>query len=146
MYRGADKSLARPGRKQVRKHVRDARYFNKIQTRPVIKFLFLQGKAPKEIKPFWQKHLRVSFLVGLRTYQHPCIMCVESKAAIWVELWALLSTQYAVCSTQYAVCSTQYAVCSMQYTVCSMPYAICSMQYAVCRMQYAVCNVDKETN
>jgi len=35
--------------KQARKHVRDARDFNKIETRAVIKFLFLQGKAPKEI-------------------------------------------------------------------------------------------------
>ena len=45
----SDKSLARPGRKQAWKHVRDARDFNKIETRDVIKFLFLQGKAPKEI-------------------------------------------------------------------------------------------------
>jgi len=49
MYRGADKSLARPGRKQARKHVRDARDFNNIDTRAVIKNFFLQGKAPKEI-------------------------------------------------------------------------------------------------
>jgi len=49
MYRGADKSLARPGRKQARKHVRDARDFNNIETRVVIKFLLLHGKAPKEI-------------------------------------------------------------------------------------------------
>ena len=50
-YRGADKSLARPGRKQARMHVRDARDFNNIETRAVIKFFFffLQGKAPKEI-------------------------------------------------------------------------------------------------
>ena len=48
-YRGADKSSARPGRKQARKHVRDPRDFNNIETRAVIKFLFLQGKAPKEI-------------------------------------------------------------------------------------------------
>ena len=48
-YRGADKSLARPERKQARKHVRDARDFNKIETRAVIKFVFLQGKALKKI-------------------------------------------------------------------------------------------------
>jgi len=48
-YRVADKSLARPGRKQARKHVRDARDFNNIETRVVIKVFFLQGKAPKEI-------------------------------------------------------------------------------------------------
>jgi len=47
---GADKSLARPERKQARKHVRDARDFNNIETTAVIKLLFfLQGKAPKEI-------------------------------------------------------------------------------------------------
>jgi len=40
MYRGADKSLARPGRKQARKHVRDARDFNNIETRAVINSFF----------------------------------------------------------------------------------------------------------
>jgi len=49
MYRDADKSLVRPGRKQARRNVRNARDFNKIETRAVIKFLFLPGKAPKEI-------------------------------------------------------------------------------------------------
>ena len=49
MYRGADKFLAQPGRKQARKYVRDARDFNKMETRAVIKFLSLQGKSPKEI-------------------------------------------------------------------------------------------------
>jgi len=39
-YRCADKSLARPGRKQARKHVTDARDFNNIETRAVIKFFF----------------------------------------------------------------------------------------------------------
>jgi len=49
MYQGADKSLARPGRKQARKHVRDVNDFNNIEKRAVIKFFFLQSKAPKEI-------------------------------------------------------------------------------------------------
>jgi len=48
-HRCAGKSLARPGRKQAQKHVRDARDFNNIEPQAVIKFLFLQGKAPKEI-------------------------------------------------------------------------------------------------
>ena len=46
---GADKSLARPVRKQALKHVRDARDFNNIEMRTVIQYFFLQGKAPKEI-------------------------------------------------------------------------------------------------
>jgi len=48
-YPRTDKSLARPGRKQARQHVRDARDFNNIETRAVIKFVFLQGKASNEI-------------------------------------------------------------------------------------------------
>ena len=46
--RGADKSLARPGRKQARMFVRDARDFNNIETRAV-KIFPLQDKALKKI-------------------------------------------------------------------------------------------------
>ena len=60
---GIDKSLARPGRKQARKHVRDARDFNNIETRAVIEFLFLQGKAPKEINSILTETLDC-FLTG----------------------------------------------------------------------------------
>jgi len=51
LYRGADKFLARPGRKQAQKYVRGAGDFNNIETRAVIKSPppHLQGKAPKEI-------------------------------------------------------------------------------------------------
>jgi len=49
IYRGAEKSLGRPRRKEARKHVRYACDFNNIETRALINFLFLQGKAPKEI-------------------------------------------------------------------------------------------------
>ena len=49
MYRGADKSLVRPGKKHALKHVREARDFNNIETRAVIELFFLQGKAPKDI-------------------------------------------------------------------------------------------------
>jgi len=72
VYRGADKSLARPGRKQARKHVRDARDFNNTE------FIFaLQGKAPKEIhailtetlacfRPGWAKDLSAPPVYYLR--------------------------------------------------------------------------------
>ena len=67
IYRGADKSLARPGRKQDRKHVRDTRDFNNIETRAVIKFFFfLQRKAPKEIHAILAETL-ACFLPGLAT-------------------------------------------------------------------------------
>ena len=50
MYRDADKSLVRQGRKQAQKHIRGVCNLNKIEKRAVIKFLFLQGKALKEIR------------------------------------------------------------------------------------------------
>ena len=62
--RCADKSLARPGKKQTRKHVRDARDFNNTETRAVIKFFFLQGKAPKEIHVILTEALVFFFLPG----------------------------------------------------------------------------------
>jgi len=62
-YRGSDESLNRPGRKQTRKHVRNARDFNNIETRAVIKSFFLQGKAPKEIHAILTETL-VYFLPG----------------------------------------------------------------------------------
>jgi len=40
-YRGTDKSLDWPGRKQARKHVRDTRDFNNIEKRADIKLFFL---------------------------------------------------------------------------------------------------------
>jgi len=72
VYRGADKSLARPGRKQTRKHDRDARDFNNIETRAVINFLFLQGKAPKEIHAILTETL-ACFLPGrAKDLSAPC--------------------------------------------------------------------------
>ena len=47
VYRGADKSLARPGKKQAQKQIKDARDFNN-KTRALFKIFSLQGKAPKE--------------------------------------------------------------------------------------------------
>jgi len=61
MYWGADKSLARPGRKQARKLVRDARDFNKFETWAVVKFLFLQGMVPKEINAILTETLACFF-------------------------------------------------------------------------------------
>ena len=54
-YRGADKSLARPGRKRSRKHVRDARDFNNIETRAVKVFFFCKARRRNKLTPFRQK-------------------------------------------------------------------------------------------
>ena len=52
-YRGADKSLAQPGRKQPRKNVRDARDLNNIKTRAVIKvFIFCKARRRRKFTPF----------------------------------------------------------------------------------------------
>ena len=73
---GADKSLARAGRKQFRKHVRDVRDFSNIETRVVIKFVFLQRKAPKEIHAILTETL-VCFLPGLaKDLPVPLYICI----------------------------------------------------------------------
>jgi hypothetical protein len=71
-YRGADKSLARPRRKQARKHVKDARYFNNIEKRAVIKcFFFLQGKVPKEIHAILTETLACFLPVQVKDFSAP---------------------------------------------------------------------------
>jgi len=87
MYRGADKSLARPGRKQVRKHVRDASNFYYIETRAVIKFLFLQGKAPKEIYAILTETL-ACFLPGrAKDLSAPLICYVMRGLPLLFKFW-----------------------------------------------------------
>jgi hypothetical protein len=79
IYWGADKSLARPGRKQARKHIRDVRDFNNIETWAVIMFFSLQGKVPKEIHtiltetlasflPGWAKDLSAPLYITIRIH------------------------------------------------------------------------------
>ena len=94
-YRGADKSLARPGRKQARKHIRDARDFKNIETRAVIKFFFfLQGKAPKDIHailtetgvcflPGWVKDLSAPLCVE---YHNPLKVKGVNKAIVLLKI------------------------------------------------------------
>ena len=48
-YRGADKSLARPGRKQALKHVRTRSISTSSRREPSSIFFRLKGKALKEI-------------------------------------------------------------------------------------------------
>jgi len=82
IYRGADKSLARPERKQAWKHFRDARDFNNIETRAVIKFLFLQGKAPKEINAILTQTLAF-FLPGrAKDLLAPTVYMFQSNTTI----------------------------------------------------------------
>ena len=66
-YRGADKPLARPGRKQSRKHVRRrARFQQHRDASSHQVFFFLQGKAPKEIHAILRETL-TCFLPGRAT-------------------------------------------------------------------------------
>ena len=74
IQRGADKFLARPGRKQARKHVRRRARFQQHQDANFHKvFLFsCKARRRKKFTPFWRKRLLVSFLVGPKTYQNQC--------------------------------------------------------------------------
>jgi hypothetical protein len=58
--------------KQARKHVKDARDSNNIATQAVIKFPFLQGKAPKEIHTILTETL--AFLFFFFKLVFPCIV------------------------------------------------------------------------
>ena len=77
VYRGADKSLALPGRRQARKHVRDTRDFNNIETRAVIKFFF-QGKAPKEIHAILTGTLDCFFSGRAKDLPAPLCVCTRN--------------------------------------------------------------------
>jgi len=98
VYGGADKSLARPGRKQPRKHVRDVRDFNNIETRAVIKFFWFPARQGAVVT---SRHSDrnisfFSFLVALRTYQHPCILqrCSSPSSCTVRRLWSYIIQAY----------------------------------------------------
>ena len=92
LYRGADKSLARPGRKEARKHDRDARDFNNIETRAVIEFFFiLQGKAPKEIHAILTETLAF-FLPGRAKDLSASLYCYILKPDVLSKLWNICHT------------------------------------------------------
>ena len=72
-YRGADKSLARPGRKQVQKHVKTRAISTTSRHELSPSFLFpARQVAEGNSCHSDRKHKLVSFLDGIRTYQHPC--------------------------------------------------------------------------
>jgi hypothetical protein len=98
--RDADKSLAPPRRKQARKHVRDARDFNNIETRTVIKiFFFLQDKAPKEIRASLTETL-ARFLTG---------RAKDLSAPLYIE--AAISAPITICyehTDTFYVCTASF--------------------------------------
>jgi len=117
LYRGADRSLAQPGRKQTRKHVRDARDFNNIETRAVINYFFLQGKAPKEIHTILTKTFACFFPGRVKDLSAPlyflgiysmCLQrsCVENN-------FIFLHVKYAVNESEDSLC-WQYHHLQMQ--------------------------------
>ena len=56
-----------------RKHVRRSARFQQHGDASCHQvFFFCKARRRRKFSPFWQKHLLVSFLVGLRTYQYPC--------------------------------------------------------------------------
>ena len=104
LIQGADKSLARPGRKQARKRVRDARDFNNIETRAVINLFFLQGKAPKEIHDILTEILACFFPgrakdLSVPLYTMRCHILLQEKRNDWQhtrEQVTSLTTKYYV--------------------------------------------------
>jgi len=71
MYRGADKSLAWPGRKQANVSARMAWIsFGALPCRKKARWHFASRCCWNRERP-WHDSELVSFLVGLKTYQHP---------------------------------------------------------------------------
>ena len=91
MNRGADKSLARPRKKQARKHVRNVWDFNKIETRAVIMFLFPQGKAPKEIHVILTETLAY-FLPG---------RAKDLSAPLYINIWKYMRERPTRCKLYF---------------------------------------------
>ena len=103
MYRGADTSLARPERKQARKHVRDARDFNKIETRTVIRSFSLPARQGAEgnsrhsdrsvsLFPSWsgQRLISTPVVRGCNIFcgPFPPIDVLKVNYAVWSGVWA----------------------------------------------------------
>ena len=59
-------------------------------------FSSCKARHRRKFTPFWQKHWLVSFLVGLRTYQHPCI-----KMYLFVTLSYHSSFSFFLLATQH---------------------------------------------
>jgi len=81
VYRGADKSFARTGRKQARKHVRRRARFQQHRDASCHQVFFFarQGKAPKEIHAILTETL-ACFLPGRAKY----LSAINRKAGLLV--------------------------------------------------------------
>jgi len=123
MYRGADKSLARPGRKQANVSVRMA----------WISFGALPCKGGGGLMTACVSMLLksrayelVSFLVGLRTYQHPVVCKVVtlktgtllSKSASFIGKYMYLSQMCFTCPSQnvFVIRCCVCIICSVVHT------------------------------
>ena len=103
MGKSLNKSLARPGRKQARKHVRDAHDFSNMETRAFINFPPPpQGKAPKEIHaimtetlacflPGGAKDLSAPLQVRIRKHENRKRTCRRGR--LWNPIRLILLTQ-----------------------------------------------------
>ena len=47
-------------------------------------FFSCKARRRRKFTPFWQKHLLVSFLVGVRTYHHPCTITYYSSVNCFI--------------------------------------------------------------
>jgi len=114
-YRGVDKSLARPGRKKVGT-MSGTRAISTTSKRELsLSFIFsCKARRRRKFTPFWQKNYLVSFLVGLRTYQRPCIHYCTSQACalivqshVWTEMFNLESafTEVFLLFRIYSACN-----------------------------------------
>ena len=90
IYKGADKSLARPGRKQANDSVRMAWIsFGALLCRKKKKHWWqLASRCCRNRARSWHASELVSFLIGLRTYQHPSTRLYRLQLSMFRKLKA----------------------------------------------------------
>jgi len=82
-YTGADKSLSRPGRKQANIYVRMAWiFFGALPCRKIRTWWQIASRCCWNRARPWHVSELVSFLVGLRTYQHPGTYCLSTTRMV----------------------------------------------------------------
>ena len=95
-YRSADKSLARPGRKQANVSVRMAWIsFGALPCRKKKTLWQLASRCCWNVARPWHTYELVYFLVGLRTYQHPGTFLVLRKTLHDVAINVRWSSRYS---------------------------------------------------
>ena len=124
-YRDADKSLARPGRKQANVSVRMAWiFFGHLTCRKITRWQLAPRCCWNCARP-WHSSELVSFLVGLRTYQHPSVysdVCLFPQLAFFLLVCPPLSWAAFLFIRSLRLCCCWHLILSRLASVTSVSF------------------------